>query len=173
MFRYIMARTCYIRWNNILCTRSSRLTFFYSVTCISLKQYSAGIHVTPLGHNILILSAFALTLLCCMLSGEATNTNLVVFGLTQPELEPTICRTRGKLNNYMYYTINLLLSMAPRKDHAKSRKSDLPNVINSLNILLHDVFRVKINVYSKTSVYLCYFCYYTQIKIKLVTFFFY
>ena len=107
-----------------------------------------------------------------MLSGEATHTNLVVFGLTQPRLEPTICRTRGKLNNYMYYTINLLLSMAPRKDHAKSRKSDLPYVINSLNILLYDVFRVKINVYSKTSVYLCYVCYYTQIKIRLVTFFF-
>jgi hypothetical protein len=82
-----------------------------------------------------------------MLSGEATNTNLVVFGLTQLGLEPTICRTRGKLNNYMYYTINLLLSMTPRKDHAKSRKSDLPNVINSLNIFLYDVFRVKINVH--------------------------
>ena len=46
-----------------------------------------------------------------------------------------------------------LLSMAPRKDHAKSRKSDLPYVTNSLNILLYDVFLVKINVYSKTSVY--------------------
>ena len=44
------------------------------------------------------------------------------------------------------------LSMAPRKDHAKSRKSDLPYVTNSLNILLYDVFSVKINVYSKTSV---------------------
>ena len=32
------------------------------------------------------------------------------------------------------------LSMAPRKDHAKSRKSDLPYVTNSLNILLYDVF---------------------------------
>jgi multidrug transporter EmrE-like cation transporter len=61
--------------------------------------------------------------------------------------------------------------MAPRKDHAKSRKSDLPYVTNSLNILLYDVFWVKINVYSKTSVYLWYFCYYTQIKIRLVTFF--
>jgi hypothetical protein len=44
--------------------------------------------------------------------------------------------------------------MAPRKDHAKSRKSDLPYDTNSLNILLYDVFWVKINVYSKTSVYL-------------------
>ena len=32
------------------------------------------------------------------------------------------------------------LSMVPRKDHAKSRKSYLPYVINSRNILLYDVF---------------------------------
>ena len=63
------------------------------------------------------------------------------------------------------------LSMVPRKDHAKSGKSYLPYVINSLNILLYDVCWVKINVYSKTSLYLCYFCYYTQIKIRLVTFY--
>jgi len=30
--------------------------------------------------------------------------------------------------------------MAPRKDHAKSRKSHLPYIINSLNILLYDIF---------------------------------
>ena len=34
----------------------------------------------------------------------------------------------------------MYLSMAPRKDHAKSRTSDLPYVTNSLNILLYDVF---------------------------------
>ena len=61
------------------------------------------------------------------------------------------------------------LSMAPRKDHAKSRKNDLRYDTNSLNILLYDVFWVKINVYSKTSVYLWYFCYSTQIKIKVKT----
>jgi len=33
-----------------------------------------------------------------------------------------------------------LLTMAPRKDHAKSKKCDLPYVINSLNILLYDMF---------------------------------
>jgi len=32
-----------------------------------------------------------------------------------------------------------ILSMAPRKDHAKSKKSYLPYVTNSLNILLYDV----------------------------------
>jgi hypothetical protein len=31
-----------------------------------------------------------------VLSGEATNTNVIVFGLTQPGLEPTIYHTRGE-----------------------------------------------------------------------------
>jgi hypothetical protein len=35
-----------------------------------------------------------------MLSGEATNTNLNVFGLTRPGLEPTIYRTRGEHTNH-------------------------------------------------------------------------
>jgi len=30
-----------------------------------------------------------------VLSGEATNTNYIVFGLTQSEFDPTIYRTRG------------------------------------------------------------------------------
>jgi hypothetical protein len=35
-----------------------------------------------------------------VLSGEATNTNFIVFGLTRPELEPTINRTQGEHPNY-------------------------------------------------------------------------
>ena len=35
-----------------------------------------------------------------MFSGEATNTNFIVFGLTQPCLEPTIYCIRGKHANY-------------------------------------------------------------------------
>jgi len=31
-----------------------------------------------------------------VLSGEATNTNFIVFGLTRPGLEPTIYRIRGE-----------------------------------------------------------------------------
>jgi hypothetical protein len=31
-----------------------------------------------------------------MLSGEATNTNFLVFGLTQPGLDPMIYRTQGE-----------------------------------------------------------------------------
>jgi hypothetical protein len=35
-----------------------------------------------------------------MLSGEATNTNFIVFGLTGPGLEPMIYRTQGEHANY-------------------------------------------------------------------------
>jgi hypothetical protein len=39
---------------------------------------------------------FAISPQCCVLSREATNTNFIVIGLTQIELEPTIYRTRGE-----------------------------------------------------------------------------
>jgi hypothetical protein len=66
---------------------------FYSAS--SLKQQSVGRHVAPLWHIILIPSqpVFALSPECCLLSGEATNTNFIVFGLIWPALEPTIYRT--------------------------------------------------------------------------------
>jgi hypothetical protein len=53
-------------------------------------------------HIIPILSqpVFALTPECCVLSGEATNTNSIVFGLTRPGLEHTIYCTRGKHANH-------------------------------------------------------------------------
>ena len=35
-----------------------------------------------------------------MLSGKVTNTNLIVFALTRPGLEPTIYNTRGKHSNH-------------------------------------------------------------------------
>jgi hypothetical protein len=35
-----------------------------------------------------------------VLSGEATNRNCIVFGLTRPRLEPTIYRTRGEYANH-------------------------------------------------------------------------
>ena len=35
-----------------------------------------------------------------MLSGEATNTNFIVFGLTQPGLETMIYQTRGERSNH-------------------------------------------------------------------------
>jgi hypothetical protein len=52
-----------------------------------------------LGHIILI-PVFAIYPYCCILSGEATNTNFIVFDLTQLGLEPMIYRTRGKHANH-------------------------------------------------------------------------
>ena len=44
------------------------------------------------------------------LTGEATNTNVIVFGLTRPGLEPTIHRTRGlHTNHYATDAVVLLL----------------------------------------------------------------
>jgi len=43
-----------------------------------------------------------------VLSGEATNTNFIVFGLARPGLEPTIYRTRGKhANDYTTDAVRL------------------------------------------------------------------
>jgi hypothetical protein len=41
-------------------------------------------------------------------SGEATNTNFIVFGLTRPGLEPMIYRTLGEHANH--YTIDASLN---------------------------------------------------------------
>ena len=49
----------------------------------SLKQQSAGRHIAPLGHIILILNQ-------SVLGGEAANSNFIVFGLTRPGLGPTM-----------------------------------------------------------------------------------
>jgi hypothetical protein len=35
-----------------------------------------------------------------VLSGEATNTNFIVFGLTRPGIDPTIYRTRDEHANH-------------------------------------------------------------------------
>jgi hypothetical protein len=43
----------------------------------------------------------------CFSSGEATNTNFIVFGLTRLGLEPTICCTRGKHANH--YTTDAIV----------------------------------------------------------------
>jgi hypothetical protein len=48
------------------------------------------------GHIIPIPSQPVFALSCCVLSGEATNTNFIVFGLTRPGLEPTIYRILGQ-----------------------------------------------------------------------------
>ena len=64
----------------------------------SLKQRSAGRHIAPLRHTILIPNqpVFVLSPQCCVLSGEATNTSFIVFGVTGSGVEPTIYRSRGE-----------------------------------------------------------------------------
>ena len=64
---------------------------------------SADRHVAPLGHIILMPSqlVFALSPQRCVLSGEATHTNFIVFDLSRSMLKPTIYCTRGEhANNY-------------------------------------------------------------------------
>jgi len=46
-----------------------------------------------------------------VLSGEATNTNLIVFGLTRPGLESMIYRIRGEhANHYTTDVVDSVLS---------------------------------------------------------------
>ena len=47
-----------------------------------------------------VISIFALTLYCWVLSEEATNTHIIVVSLTRTELEYTIYRTRGEHANH-------------------------------------------------------------------------
>ena len=86
----------------------------YSVS--SLKQPSADRHVAPLGHIILIPSqpVFALTPYCYVLSGEATHTNFIVFGLTRPRLETTTYRTRDEHANH-YTTDAVFVTRVTRR----------------------------------------------------------
>jgi hypothetical protein len=71
-------------------------------------------HVAQLGHIILIPSqpVFALSPKCCVLSGEATNTNFIFIGLTRPGLEPTIYHTWGEHANH--YTTNAVVNKTVR-----------------------------------------------------------
>jgi hypothetical protein len=59
-------------------------------------------HVTSLGHIILIpiQPVFALSPLFCMLSGEATNTSFIVFGLTHFGSNPQYTVLKASANHY-------------------------------------------------------------------------
>ena len=51
------------------------------------------------------------------ISGEATRTNFIVFGLTWPGLEPTIYRTRGEhANQYATDAVILCFEVAGTGD---------------------------------------------------------
>jgi len=74
-----MAITCKIRWDDddvrFVLDQLAELDLYSTST---LKQQSAGRHVAPDRFLIPCLPVFAL---CCSLSGEATNTNNILFGL--------------------------------------------------------------------------------------------
>ena len=83
----------------------------YTLSASSLKQQSGDRHVVLLRHIILFPSqpVFVLSPECCVLNGEATNTNLIVFGLTRSGLEPTIYRTQGEhANHYATDVVQLI-----------------------------------------------------------------
>jgi hypothetical protein len=71
---------------------------FYSAS--SLKQQSAGRHVTQLGHIILVLNQPVIVLSPCVISGEAADTNFIVFFMTTSALDSTIYRTRAEHANH-------------------------------------------------------------------------
>jgi hypothetical protein len=58
-----------------------------------------------------------------MLSGEATNTNFIVFGLTRPELKPMIYHTQGEHANH--YTTDEPTIDHTRGEHANHYTTDV------------------------------------------------
>ena len=78
-------------WWGSFCTRPTRLVYLFVV--LAGWNNSPRIDMSPpLGNIIQIPSqpVFALSAYCCVLSGEATNTNVIVFGCTRSGIEPTI-----------------------------------------------------------------------------------
>jgi hypothetical protein len=64
-----------------------------------------------------------------VLSGEATNINLIVFGLTQPVLEPTIYHTRGEHANH--YATNEPTIYHTRGEHANHYATNEPTIYHT------------------------------------------
>jgi hypothetical protein len=69
-------------------------------------------HVAPLWHIIMIQSKpfFALTHWCCVLSGDVTNTNVIVFGLNRPCLKAMLTIT-PLMPSYDYWQQIKLIKM--------------------------------------------------------------
>ena len=56
-----------------------------------------------------------------MLSGEATNTNVIVFGLTRPGFESKIYRTRGEnANHYATIAVYRTLELGWKAEYGNS-----------------------------------------------------
>jgi hypothetical protein len=67
-----------------------------------------------------------------VLSGESTNTNFIVIGLTRSGFEPTIYRTRDEHTNY--YTGLMEVPGSPVKDLWSSCSKDLLDFSNPLTL---------------------------------------
>jgi hypothetical protein len=72
--------------------------------CIVVAHWNNSLQIDMLLHSD-TLSWFraiqsALSPYCCVLCGEATNTNFIVFGLTRSGLEPMIYRTPDEYANH-------------------------------------------------------------------------
>jgi hypothetical protein len=90
-------------WWGPFSTRPTRLVYLFVV--LTGWHNSPRIDMSPpLGHIIQIPSqpVFALSAYCCVLSGEATNSNVIVFGFMRSGIEPTIYRTQ---NEHIYHYI--------------------------------------------------------------------
>ena len=96
LFSYIMERTSYIlmRW----------CPLYISL----LKQQSAGRHITPSGHIILILSQLVFLLLLLNIVCLAGKQQIPIYSLTRLRLEPMVYVTQGK-HAYHINTTNAFL----------------------------------------------------------------
>jgi hypothetical protein len=98
-------------------------------------------HVALLGHIILIpgQTIFSLSPQCCILSGEAINTNVIVVGLTRPGLERTIYRTRGEhANNYTTDKVSMKWIIWKERNVDKYQKQ-IATKSKSINILKGEI----------------------------------
>jgi hypothetical protein len=96
-FSYIMVRTSYISiwggWTSMLSSIFIVLAHWNNSRWVDMSLHTEWLQIPsqPL---------FTLTPWCCVLSGEAANTNIIVFGLTRPRLEPTISFTWSEHTNH-------------------------------------------------------------------------
>ena len=106
---YIMAIIGYIWWDDddIHFVLDQHAYFDFYVTS-SLKQQPTGRNIVTIWHIILILNLpiVALTTYYRGSSGEAANTNFIVFGLTRTRREPTRFHTRGE--HATHYTTDVV-----------------------------------------------------------------
>ena len=73
-------------------------TTIRGLTCYSTRTYYLDSEPTSLRSK------------CCVLSGEATKRNSIVFGLTRPGLEPMIYHNKGE-HAYHYITVIFFYKM--------------------------------------------------------------